>query len=153
MVCQYSTRGFVSSEKHDRAVDPGAAEGGGDAFDIVTVFVVRSRALPEPLTATTGRAHATHVWRSRSCGRRSAADIRLDHLASAPQDVIRGGRPSLREGTSSWTSYPSSVCASMCKNISCMILDWLGIAKLATGRAKWRFLQNSHLSALRSKME
>jgi hypothetical protein len=82
MVCQYSTRGLVSSGKRDRVLDPGAAEGGEDASEVATgtVIVGHSPALSEPLTAITRGAHATHVWRSRSCGRWSVADTRLDRL-------------------------------------------------------------------------
>jgi hypothetical protein len=83
MVCQYSTRGFVSSEKHDRAVDPGAAEGGGDASDIATgtVMVVGSRALPEPFTAITLMANPMNVLRSRTPARLYVCEAVLERLA------------------------------------------------------------------------
>lgn len=70
MVCQYSTRRLVSSGKRDRAFDPEAAEGGGDASNVATgtVIVVRFRALPEYPTAITRRARETHVWSAKTCG-------------------------------------------------------------------------------------
>jgi hypothetical protein len=40
MLCQYSRRGPVSSEKHDPAAKAGAGEGGGDAASVVPVTVV-----------------------------------------------------------------------------------------------------------------
>jgi len=71
MVCHYPRPAQVSSGKRNRALDPGAADGGGDASDIATgtVIVGRSRAPSESLTVIARRAHATHVWRSRTCGR------------------------------------------------------------------------------------
>jgi hypothetical protein len=63
MVCQYSTRGLVSSGKRDGALDPGAANGSDDASEVApgTVMVGRSRALSESLSAGTRRADATHL--------------------------------------------------------------------------------------------
>jgi hypothetical protein len=50
MVCQYSTRGLVSSEKHARDRDPEAVEDGGDASHIVpgSVMVGRPVRCPHP---------------------------------------------------------------------------------------------------------
>jgi hypothetical protein len=36
MLCQYSTRGRVSSGKRDRALDPGAADGGDETSEVST---------------------------------------------------------------------------------------------------------------------
>jgi hypothetical protein len=60
MLCQYSRPAQVSSGKRNRALDPGAADGGGDASDIATgtVIVGRSRAPSESLTVIARRAHA-----------------------------------------------------------------------------------------------
>jgi hypothetical protein len=88
MVCQYSTRSFVSSEKHGRAVDPEAAEGGDDAPHIATGtgMVVSSRVLPISITAIirktpveggdTDHAYA-FLWPDR-CGIISTASRRDD---------------------------------------------------------------------------
>jgi hypothetical protein len=50
MVCQYSTRALVSSGKRKKALDPGAAEGGGDASHIApgTIIVGRPVRCPHP---------------------------------------------------------------------------------------------------------
>lgn len=60
----------------------------------MTVTVVGGpRALPEPLTAIIRRAHAAHVWRSRSRGRWSVADTRLDRLHRAATRLCRHATP------------------------------------------------------------
>jgi hypothetical protein len=68
MVCQYSTCRLVSSGKRDRALDPGAAEGGEDASDVATstIMVGHSRMLPESPTALTRRTHTAHMRRRHS---------------------------------------------------------------------------------------
>src|SRR5215813_6021786 len=50
MVCQYSTRGLVSSGKGNKALNPGTAEGGGDASHITpgTIIVGRPVRCPHP---------------------------------------------------------------------------------------------------------
>jgi hypothetical protein len=63
MVCQYSRRGLVSRGKRNRALNPGAGDGGSDASDVATgtVIVGRSYALSESLTAITRGPHAAHM--------------------------------------------------------------------------------------------
>jgi hypothetical protein len=64
MVCQYSTCRLVSSGKRDRALDPGAAEGGEDTSDVATstIMVGHSRMLPEsPHGPHPSGSHRTHV--------------------------------------------------------------------------------------------
>jgi hypothetical protein len=70
MLCQYSRPAQVSSGNRNRALDPGAAEGGEDASDIGidTVIVGRSRALSESLTGITRRADAAHAWNRGHAG-------------------------------------------------------------------------------------
>jgi hypothetical protein len=82
MVCQYSTRGFVSSGKRDIALDPGAAEGGDDASHTATgtIIVGRSRALPASLTTITRRANSAKVWRSRTPAKLYVYDTLLERL-------------------------------------------------------------------------
>jgi hypothetical protein len=99
MVCQYSICAPVSSGKHDRALDSGAVEGGGGAFDTGTVIVGRSCALSESHTALTRQAHATHLWSARTCGRWSVAHTLLDRLAPDRHEVTRAYRLS-------WGSRP-----------------------------------------------
>ena len=50
MVCEYSTPGLVSSGKRKKALDPGAAEGGGNASHIApgTIIVGRPVRCPHP---------------------------------------------------------------------------------------------------------
>jgi hypothetical protein len=50
MVCEYSIPGLVSSGKHKKALDPGAAEGGGDTSHIAsgTIIVGRPVRYPHP---------------------------------------------------------------------------------------------------------
>ena len=70
MLCQYSTRRLVSSGKRDRALNPGAGDGSGDASDVATgtVIVGRSCALSESLTAITRGVHVAHMGGARTCG-------------------------------------------------------------------------------------
>jgi hypothetical protein len=119
MLCQYSTRRLVSSGKRDRALNPGAGDGGGDASDVATgtVIVGCSCALSESLTASTRRAHATHVWRSRSYERWSVADMRLYCPASDRHEVTR-------------VCIPPRDAHQFVKNVSCMMMYWLGISLL-----------------------
>ena len=70
MVCQDSTRNLVSSGKRDRALDPGAAEGGGDAFDITTgtVMAIRPMHCLHPLRPIP-RSYSAQVLKSSMRGK------------------------------------------------------------------------------------
>jgi hypothetical protein len=89
MVCQHSTRGLVSSEKHGMALELRAAEGGGDASDVATgtIIVVRCRALSASLTASIRLANSAKVWKFRTCGRLYSENTLLERLAQDCQHV------------------------------------------------------------------
>jgi hypothetical protein len=124
MLCQYSTHGLVSRGKRDRALDPGAADGSGDASDIATgtVIVDRSGTLSELLTAITPRAHATHVWRSRSRGRWSIEYTWLDGLAPDFQGVTQD--TTLSRGRAPWGRLATTPRdAHQCvRNVPCIMM-------------------------------
>jgi hypothetical protein len=94
MRCQYSRCGQVSSEKHATAVEAAAEEEGCPSRGATATLVGGCRALPESFKITTRGVHATHVWRSRSCGRWSVGNTLLDRLIADLRDVMRVCRPS-----------------------------------------------------------
>jgi hypothetical protein len=96
MVCQYSTRSLVSTEKHETTPETGMEGRGGHTAGVGTVTVVMGGyyPLPRSLTAINRPANSARVLRSRTCGRWYLYDALLERL---PQDLehVTAGTPAV----------------------------------------------------------
>jgi hypothetical protein len=73
MLCHYSRRCSVSSEKHETASAAEAEEQGGDASGVVTAMVVVGyRPLIDPTEVLSPAAKAAKTLRSRTPARRAS---------------------------------------------------------------------------------
>src|ERR671923_1790588 len=83
MVCQYSTRNRVSTEKHETTPETGMEGRGGHTAGVGTVTVGMGGyyPLPRSLTAINRPANSARVLRSRTCGRLYVYDAVLQRLA------------------------------------------------------------------------
>jgi hypothetical protein len=83
MGCQYSTRGLVSSEKHETTPETGVEGRGGHTAGVGTITVGMGGygPLPRSLTAISCPANSARVLRSRTCGRLYLCDALLEWLA------------------------------------------------------------------------
>jgi hypothetical protein len=89
LVCQYSTRSLVSTEKHETTPETGIKGRGGHTAGVGTVTVVMGGyyPLPRSLTAINRPANSARVLRSRTCRRLYAYDAPLEWLPQDLQDV------------------------------------------------------------------
>jgi hypothetical protein len=89
MVCQYSTRSRVSTEKHETTPGTGMEGRGGHTAGVGTITAVMGGyyPLPRSLTAINRPANSARLLRSRTCGRLYAYDALLEGLAQHLEDM------------------------------------------------------------------